>query len=160
MADSMLAIYLNDHLLGASAGLELFKRAARNTRGKPAAPELQRLTREVAEDRETLLATMRALGLPVRRYKILTGWALEKAGRLKPNGKLLARSPLSALVELEGLRLGVQGKEAGWLALRAVADRYAALDPDELDRLAGRARRQAEELERLRAVTAADVLSP
>jgi hypothetical protein len=155
-----LAIYVNDHLMGAAAGLELFRRAAGNHRGTPTGAALERLTVEVERDRDSLVATARALGLPVRRYKQLAGWAVEKAGRLKPNGHLLTRAPLSDLVELEGLRLGVQGKEAGWLSLRQVADRYDALDPAELDRLAARARAQAEELEQLRRDCAAQVLSP
>jgi hypothetical protein len=41
----------------------------------------------------------------------------EKAARLKLNGHLLARSPLSSLEELEMLRLGVEGKAAGWRTL-------------------------------------------
>ena len=155
-----LAIYLNDHLMGASAGLELFRRAAGNHRGTPLGDRLERLTGQVREDRDALLSVARALGVPVRRYKLLVGWAAEKAGRLKPNGHLTSRAPLSDLVELEGLRLGVQGKEAGWLSLRQVADRYAALDPAELDRLVARARDQATELEELRRQCAAVVLRP
>ena len=53
---------------------------------------------------------MGTLAVPVHRYKMLGGWALEKAARLKPNGRLLRRSPLSDLIELEGLLLGVQAR--------------------------------------------------
>ncbi|HEY5356166.1 MAG TPA: hypothetical protein VIJ82_00465 [Streptosporangiaceae bacterium] len=56
---------------------------------------------------------MHLLGIPVRTYKVYAGWLAEKAGRLKFNGRLRARSPLSNLVELELLRLGVEGKAAG-----------------------------------------------
>jgi hypothetical protein len=41
----------------------------------------------------------------------------EKAARLKLNGHLLARSSLSSLEEVEMLRLGVEGKAAGWRTL-------------------------------------------
>jgi hypothetical protein len=44
---------------------------------------------------------MHRLGVPVRHYKVAAGWALEKAGWLKTNGRLLHRSSLSELVELE-----------------------------------------------------------
>ena len=64
---------------------------------------------------------MAALGIPVRRYKVGAAWIGEKAGRLKFNGRLLARSPLSDLEELEMLRLGVEGKAAGWRTLRTLA---------------------------------------
>ena len=56
--------------------------------------------------------------------------ALEKAARFKPNGRLLRRSPLSDLIELEWLLLGVQGKTAGFRALRRLADTDTDTDTD------------------------------
>lgn len=159
MASPLLAIYLNDHLAGAAAGLELFRRASGAHRGTPLGAELDRLTAEVQADRDALLGIMRTLEVPVRQYKVLGGWAMEKAGRLKLNGHLLTRSPLSTLVELEGMRLGVEGKAAGWRALRAVAARHPGLDAGQLDRLGDRAQRQIEVLERLRLAAAGDVLT-
>ncbi|MDP9435302.1 MAG: hypothetical protein M3P93_08975, partial [Actinomycetota bacterium] len=44
-----------------------------------------------------------------------------RSARLKANGHLLRRSPLSDLVEMEALVLGVQGKAAGFRALRSIA---------------------------------------
>lgn len=155
-----LGIYLNDHLMGANAGVQLFRRAVGNAAGTPRHAVLTRLSAETDDDRDTLRATVRTLGLRVRHDKQLAGWVVEKLGRLKPNGRLVRRSPLSDLIELEGLRLGVQGKQAGWLALRQVADRYDALDAGTLDALAARAGRQADELERLRQEAAGDVLRP
>ena len=78
-----------------------------------------------------------------------------REGRLKPNGYLLTRSPLSSLEELELLRLGVEGKAAGWRTLRTLADRDNRLDSVRLDELIFAARRQADLLEGLR-VSAAD----
>ena len=147
---SLLGIYLNDHLTGATGGLELFRRAAGAHRETEAGPALERLTAEVEADRDSLLGIMRALGLPVRHYKVVGGWAAEKAGRLKLNGRWLSRSPMSSVVELEGLHLGVLGKAAGWRMLRTLADSEPRLDAVELDRLLERAQRQAEEIEALR----------
>lgn len=158
--DGLLGIYLDDHLGGASAGLELFKRATRTHRGTPAGAELARLTAEVEQDRQALLRLMRSLGVSTRTWKAVGGWLLEKAGRVKSNGRLVRRSPLSSLIELEALRLGVEGKAAGFLGLREVADRYPAIDPAELDRLVERARGQAEVLERLRLAAAREALAP
>jgi hypothetical protein len=101
---------------------------------------------------------MHLLGIPVRTYKVYAGWLAEKAGRLKFNGRLRARSPLSNLVELELLRLGVEGKAAGWRTLRVRADKDARLDAGRLDALISRARRQADLLEDLR-VRAADQIT-
>ena len=147
---SLLGIYLNDHLTGATAGLELFRRATGAHRRTEAGPVLARLTAEVESDKDSLLAIMRALGVPVRQYKLVGAWAAEKVGRLKPNGRLLSRSPMSSVVELEGLHLGVLGKASGWRLLRSLADSEPRLDPAELDRLLDRAQRQAEELDALR----------
>jgi hypothetical protein len=83
----------------------------------------------------------------------------EKAARLKFNGRLLARSPLSDLEELELLRLGVEGKAAGWRALRALADTDSRLGPGHLDELMSRARRQTDLPEQLRVRVTGQVIS-
>ena len=158
MDDTLLATYLNDHLAGATGGLELFRRAADAQRGGPAGRELERITAEVAQDRESLRKIMSTLGVAERAYKVWGGWALEKAARFKPNGFLVRRSPLSDLVELEGLVLGVHGKAAGFRALRAAA--LPALDEAELDRLVERAEHQEAVLEELRQAAAARALPP
>lgn len=152
--DALLAIYLNDHLAGATLGVRLFHRATRSARGT-AQVELAELTRQVEQDRQSLRALMRGLGVTERPYKVVGGWLLEKATRAKPNGRLLHRSPLSDLIELEGLVLGVQGKAAGFRALRQAA--APGVDPAELDRLIDRAEQQAHALERLRLDAAARV---
>jgi hypothetical protein len=144
----LLGIYLNDHLAGSTTGLELFRRVAAAHRGTPAGAVMERLTREIEEDREELLRIMRTLGVPVRQYKVAAGWAMEKVGRLKLNGRLLSRSPLSSVVEFEALYLGVLGKGAGWRLLRVIED--PRLDAAQLDRLVDRAAAQADALEELR----------
>jgi hypothetical protein len=152
-----LEIYLNDHLLGATLGTELASRIAASHR---LAPEtLGRLSAEVDEDRTTLLELMAALDVPVRRYKTIVGWAAEKAARLKPNGRLLERSHLSDLEELEIMMLGVEGKAACWRTLRALAEHDDRLDAAEIDELLARARRQTGTLEELRVRTAERAIS-
>ena len=137
-----LDIYLNDHLAGATVGVELSRRAAKSNRGTPSGEFLERLHHEIAEDRRTLLAVVRALGVDISPAKPTLGWIAEKAGRLKLNGRLRGYSPLSRLIELEGLEAGVAGKRSLWQALaRAFPDdaRLARLD---LDELIARAERQ------------------
>jgi hypothetical protein len=155
----LLGIYLNDHLAGATAGSELAHRMARSHRGREEGGPLSRLAAEITEDRSTLLNLMASLGVTMRRYKVGAAWIGEKAGRLKFNGRLLARSPLSDLEELELLRLGVEGKAAGWRTLRAQAESDARLDAARLDELIVRARRQADQLEELRVRAASRVIS-
>ena len=153
----LLGIYLNDHLAGATGGVELARRIAGSRRSQPAAVAVRRAA-EIAEDRAALLDMMSALGVPIRSYKVRAAWIGEKAARLKLNGYLLARSPLSGLEELEMLRFGVAGKAAGWRTLRAAADADRRLDAGRLDELIARARRQEDELEELRAQAATQVI--
>jgi hypothetical protein len=154
----LLSIYLNDHLAGATGGAGLASRMVAAHRGGSDASVLQGVAAEIAQDRAALLEIMGTLGVSVRAYKVCAGWIAEKAGRLKFNGYLLARSPLSNLEELELLRLGVEGKAAGWRTLRVLADKEARLDPARLDALISRARSQADLLEELRVRAAAQVI--
>jgi hypothetical protein len=158
-AQDPLGIYLNDHLAGATAGLELARRVAGARQVPATGPDLQRFADEVAEDRAALVRIMGTLGVPVRSYKVWAAWAGEKAGRLKPNGRLTTRSPLSNLEELELLRLGVEGKAAGWRTLRVLAERDQRLDTGELDELIARARKQADFLEEGRVRAAQQVVA-
>ncbi len=147
---TMLGIYLNDHLAGATSGVELIRRISRVHQGTPAGDTLRRCADEIAEDRETLIELMGLLGVPTRHYKVYAGWLAEKAGRFKANGRVLARSPLSGLIELETMTLGVEGKAALWRTLRHLADHDDRLDAARLDALLDRARQQADDLEELR----------
>ena len=106
---NVLGIYLNDHLAGATAGTELARRVAGSAQDREDHAVLRGFAAEVAQDRVALLNIMAMLGIPVRTYKVYAGWIGEKAGRLKFNGRLFTRSPLSRLEELELLRLGVEG---------------------------------------------------
>jgi hypothetical protein len=93
------------------------------------------------------------------RIKVGGAWLAEKLGRLKPNGRLLSYSPLSRLVELDSLALGISGKLSLWEALQEVAAEDARLDPEELRRLADRAERQRKEVWRLRQRAAREALA-
>ncbi|MDN3354234.1 hypothetical protein [Actinomadura sp. DC4] len=155
---ALLGIYLNDHLTGATFGTELASRIARTYRGSKDAQALADFAAEVAGDRAALIEMMAALGVPVRQYKALLGWVAEKAGRLKPNGRLLDRSPLSGLVEFEAMRLGVEGKGACWRTLQTLADRDDRLDRGRLEDLLARADRQADLLEGFRVRVAAELV--
>ncbi|MEU6311942.1 transaldolase [Streptomyces sp. NPDC047014] len=154
----LLAIYLNDHYSGATGGLELFRRAAQAQQGTEAGEALSGLAREIEEDRDALARIMSDLGIDIRQSKVAMGWLAEKAGRLKPNGHLFSRSPLSDVLETESMLLGVQGKTACWRALRTLADTDGRLSADHLDALTERAGRQSTTLEELRLAAVTRVL--
>jgi hypothetical protein len=131
----LLGIYLNDHLGGASVGVELARRAWRSNRGTELGAYLERLVRELEEDRATLREIMRQIGVPPSRFKPALGVVAERVGRLKLNGQVRGYSPLSRVLELEGLTFGIEGKLSMWRNLRdtpAVVERLEGVDLDEL----------------------------
>jgi len=146
----LLGLYLNDHYLGANAGVSLAHRAARTHEGTAAGPELRMVADEIRQDLGSLTGIMTSLGVVPSKVRAVAGMAVERVGRVKLNGHLLTRSPLSSVIELEGLRIGVEAKKAGWVALRSIADTNPRLDSAQLDHLVTRAERQSQVLERLR----------
>jgi hypothetical protein len=149
MDQKTLSIYLNNHLTASSAGLELFRRAAKQHAGSDRGAELTRLTEEIEADRKALVDIMRRLDVEQNKVMSSLGWASEKVGRLKPNGYVVRRSPLADIVELEGLRAGVAAKMAGWQVIRAVAVHDSRISKEKLETLLERADGQSERLYKL-----------
>jgi hypothetical protein len=145
--DKLLRIYLNDHLAGALAGIEVAKRCRSSNEGTPLGDYLATFVIELEEDRSELMRIREALELPYDRYKSAAAWVGEKAGRTKLNGRLTEYSPLSRLWELEGLCLGVEGKLSLWRSLKEISGTDSRLAVTDLDGLEKRAARQREELE-------------
>jgi hypothetical protein len=114
-----LGVYLNDHLMGATGAVELIERAIGEYEDSELGTFLSGLKVEIEADRQTLLELMEAAAVKPDQLKQAAGWAAEKLGRLKPNGELLGRSPLTPLIELESLGTGIAGKEQLWRALQA-----------------------------------------
>jgi hypothetical protein len=138
----LLGVYCNDHLAAATGGIELVGRMLGVHRGTPYEARLEQLLDELREERAGVRSSMAALGLPVRQYKQVGSWVGEKLSRLKLNGHLLSRSPLSDLVEFEFIATAVLAKRAGFETLREIAAVDARLDAALLDRLIAQADKQ------------------
>jgi hypothetical protein len=145
-----LPIYLNDHLAGAVAAVQLARRAAGQNEGTEYGEALAGLAADIDQDRRTLQDLLKRLGIRGDPVKLLSSVVAERLGRFKLNGELLRYSPLSRLEEIEILMLGVEGKLALWRALRANLD--VEVDFDDLIRRGAAQRRR---LERLRLKAAA-----
>ena len=116
-ARDLLAVFLNDHLAAAVGGHALARRAAGAVKPSP--------YRDALEDAATLLG-QQAVGfrgvlhgnrLREARAKQRLAMLGERAGRLKLNGRVLRPSPLSRLVELEGVLLSIEVCRQAWSAL-------------------------------------------
>ena len=142
-----LPIYLNDHLMGSTTGVELVERIAGEHRGTELGAFAERLTQEIKADRDALLEIMASFGASKDQAKVAMGWITEKVGRLKPNGELREHSPLSPLVELEGLSLGIEGKRSLWLSLTAVDAVAEQVGRERLAELVARAEDQRSRVE-------------
>jgi len=143
MDNEMLAIYLSDHLAGATGASKSMRRLADAERESPYAETLERMAREIEEDRMTLLSIIEAQGIEPHWYKAAMARVGEALGMLKTNGTLFKRSPLSSLVELEAMRMGVTGKLELWSSLKSTS----LAGKHDFDMLIDRANRQLHQLE-------------
>jgi hypothetical protein len=152
-----LIVYLRNHEAAGRAGLDLFRRVESSQRRRPYGDEIRQLCTEVREDLNSLRVLLnQAGGHPDRllRTALQIG---ERVSRLKPNGNLLQRSPLSDLIEIEGLLDAVRAKHAGWNALEASGTTASGNGPN-LDDLRRRAEAQIARLNTIHHQVAATVL--
>ena len=128
----LLGIYLNDHLAGAVVGTRLVRRIAKHNEGNHYGSEASRIAEEIEQDKATLEGLMERLGVRKKRTRLAVAAVTETAGRLKPNGRLVGYSPLSRVIELEALTVGIAGKLELWQSLKAAGERIDGVDPDHL----------------------------
>lgn len=146
--DRLLAIYLNDHLAGATLGVELARRLRSSNEGDSEFGQpLAEVCAEIEADRETLIRLMGRFQVVRNAVKPALALVAERLGRLKLNGQLRGYSPLSRMLELEVLASGIGGKVQLWNALE---ERYGeSIDGFDFHALAERADRQGQRVEDL-----------
>ncbi len=147
---ALLGTYLNDHLGGANAGVEMVHRLHKKAGNGPDAAVLGPLAEDIEQDRDDLRALVDALGESGHPVKEAVGWIAGKAQRLALGEVLTGDEDLTLLLEYETLALGIDGKLALWQALLAVAAANPQLHGDDLARLADRARDQRSRIEAVR----------
>lgn len=141
-----LETYLQDHRAGAEAGSSLARRMHKENVGTPYEQFLDHIADEIAEDVVVLEQIMERFGVDRSTFKEATAKIGETLGRLKPNNELLGYSPLSRVLEFEGLRAGVQGKLSLWDSLMEIALYDERLEPGDITQLIIRAEAQLETL--------------
>lgn len=154
----LLRIYLNDHLAASVGGVELARRSQSSNEDNEYGEFLTRLVDQIEDDRESLEQIMDKLGIPRDPVKQKAAWFLEKAGRLKLNGQLTGYSPLSRLLEFEGLAIAIDAKKALWLSLKEVLSADERVPAGLLDSLTQRAEEQRRETETFRIKAAQSAL--
>jgi hypothetical protein len=144
----LLGIYPNDHLAGSVGGVETARRARAVNEGTEFDEPLTRICEEIESDRASLEAVMDELGVGRSRIKPAIGWIAEKLGRAKPNGQLRGYSPLSRVVELELLLLGITGKLRLWSLLAELTVGQSSADFGSLIARAKDQRTRVEDLQK------------
>ena len=150
MSTEVLATYLNDHLAGSVAALELVDRITQLCRGTEREKIFRRLRDEIEEDQEVLKQLLQASGGKESKVRKAAAWLTEKIGEAKLELDATDAGDLRLLEALEALGLGIQGKLGLWRALEAASagvPEFGRLDLSELER---RARDQFERVETLR----------
>ncbi len=146
----LLHIYMTDHWAGSGGGVSLAKRIAKENSSNELGHEVSKIAREIEDDQAELERIMGHLGARKRRWRMAGALLGERLARLKPNGKVFRYSPLSRVLELEGLIMGVTGKLQLWRSLLDDEDNVG-LDPVEIESLRRRAENQRQRLEQLHA---------
>lgn len=145
-----LSVYLNDHLAGSSAALEILDHV-RKMEGLGG--WVDTIRKEIAEDRQQLEALMAKAGIAQSAARQAAAWMSEKLAELKIRLDDRGQGALTRLELLEALAIGIDGKSAMWIALSACASRSAALGGVDYGFLARRAaeQRAAVEVRRIQA---------
>jgi hypothetical protein len=154
MSNKILRTYLNDHLAGSVAALELLDHLA-DLHPDPDRKRLfTGLRAEVEEDQRVLQQVLEKVGGKESTVRKAAAWLTEKFGEAKLHLDDLGDGLLGVLEAIEALGLGIQGKLALWRALGAVADRVPQLQGVDFARLEQRALQQHQRVETQRLQTA------
>lgn len=129
-------------MAAAVAGSNLARRLAASEREWSKVDVVDRLATEFAEDRAALQEVMGALDVPVRLSKTCAAWTANAWADSSSTVDWSVGRPLSRVLALEAMLLGVERKAAGWRTLQAGAMVENRLDADRLDVLIERARAQ------------------
>ncbi|WP_203569089.1 DUF892 family protein [Aestuariimicrobium ganziense] len=148
----LLGTYLQDHHAAASAGVDAFRRVAANHSRADVRARLEAMADQIAQDKESLEQIMELVDANRSVLKDTAARIAEKASRLKPNNRIVQRSPLSDYLELEALTGAVHMKSLLWKALLELGN--PRLDALMLQQLLDRAHEQQRQLDELRAGSA------
>jgi hypothetical protein len=159
MPSTALTTYLNDHLAGSVAALELMSHLLEGNPGS-GRDELARIRAEIEEDQQTLQRILSDMGGKESPVRKAAAWLTEKLGQVKLRLDDNGAGELRVLEALEALGLGIQGKLMLWRALEAVRGSVPPLGGIDLQQLRQRAERQFRQVEELRLQAARVALVP
>ncbi|HKU12726.1 MAG TPA: hypothetical protein VJQ61_16040 [Sinomonas sp.] len=144
--DDMLANYLHSHLIAASSGKHLFDEATKVWSGTPHGPTIERLAREVSEDRDELERIVQGLGLDLPAYKKAAAWVGAQVSKIDPINPGHSPGGHTGQLELESLISAVTGKSLLWETLLILSEDDVRIDAFKMEHLHDRALKQVQDL--------------
>jgi len=157
MAKAELATYLNDHLAGSVAALELLDHLIKVYEGKP----LEKFFKDIRDDVKADQDVLRKLVQRFAKESVVRkagAWIAEKFTRAKIKTAGEEVGEMGLVQALEVLVLGITGKQLLWRALNASLGSSPLLRGMDLSRLEERAIEQIERVEAKRLEAAREVL--
>lgn len=154
-----VARYMQVHLAGAAAGIDLFGLSGRRILDEKISAEVLRIREELVDERERLVRMVNEFGASDPLLLNLATRLGAQLVRFGPAGNWRRRTPLTDLVVLETMRDAVAGKIAGWQALLTVVDDHEALDREELEWLLAQGEEQHDTLTEAHRAVSARVLA-
>jgi hypothetical protein len=139
--------YVNDHLAGSVAALELLDALIAQHSDDRFGKNFRDLRDEIHADQETLRDLIRKVGARESKVRKAGAWLAEKFGRAKIGD---TDDSIELLQAVEALALGITGKQLLWRSLKEIATNFPALQGTDFGELEKRAQVQFERVEDLR----------
>lgn len=160
MSNSHIAIYLNDHLAGSVAAIEILQHLESAHAATPEEHFYTDIREHVEQDQQDLETIMDRLGVAVSRTRKAGAWVASKFTEFKLGVDDPSGGALRDLEALEVLAMGIDGKRALWRALAASQHHFPELDTIDFERLIERAEEQGTRAEHARLQAATQVFMP
>jgi hypothetical protein len=142
-----LSSYLNDHLAGSVGALELLDRLIEIYQAKPLEGFFRDLRNEIDADQETLKELIAKLGDKESAVRKAGAWIVEKFSRAKIQLSETREGEMGLFLALEGLALGINGKQSLWRALATASETAPRLRGPDYATLEKRALEQHDRVE-------------
>jgi hypothetical protein len=157
MQRQTLFVYINDHIAGSMAALELIDHLIKSHTGQPLESFFLDLQREIKSDQEPLKQLLGKAQQKESVFRKLAAWMTEKFARSKIKIAGEQSGGLGLVQALEMLALGIRGKQLLWRAL-AISS-WRPLQDVDLARLEQRAIEQQERVEEKRLAAAQEAFN-
>lgn len=144
----LLQTYLNDHLAGSVAALELIEHLTKKFPGSELEAFFADLYTQIKADQQVLRDLLEAFEKDESVIRKTGAWVAEKFARPKFGLEKHDVSGVGLLEALDGLVLGITGKQLLWRSLRAASETWPqlrGLNYAELERRATEQRDRVEE---------------